>query len=101
MKNQNTQLTVRDEPAIRAKNTRWNQIADECRNDQGQWRRINKSFPKKQIVQQLSSNIRSSHRRKKPLHGFNPTEKWEATWAESDKTQGVFHVWIRYVGPSK
>lgn len=91
-----SKLTVKEEPPVgRNRSKVWAAIAEECRNESGEWRRINRSYTKAH-AQQLASNIRSSHRRSKRLAGFKAGERWESTWAETKS--GQFAIWIRHIG---
>lgn len=92
-------IIIKDEPPAKAiRQSRWSTIADTCRQSPGEWHRVAKPFTKKHMVLQVSSNIRSTHRRKKTIHGFNSNERWETSWAPSDKNDGTFLMWIRFVG---
>lgn len=95
----NPKFIVKEEPPARSRRpTRWSAIAEECRATPGEWYRVAKPFRNKNVVLQVSSNIRSTHRRSKRVHGFNANERWESSWAPSEKNDGTFHIWLRFVG---
>lgn len=77
----------------------WEELFDECRKYENEWRRT--MIPmKKSTAMQLASDIRNAHRRdiaKSRLRGLNKNERWDAAWGEEE---GQYWIWLRFLGTS-
>jgi hypothetical protein len=81
--------------------SRWAQLFEECREHNGEWRRLIEPL-RKTTAAQIASDIRNAHHRdldKTRLRGFEPGDHWEAVWghAPDDANPGNYYVWLRYV----
>lgn len=78
----------------------WEQLFDECRAYEGEWRRTKNSM-KRSTAAQLSSDIRNAWKRdfqKSRLKGLGRDEKWDSAWGEVDEGSGEYYLWIKYLG---
>lgn len=98
-------LTISSSPPSKQdaqKRSRWAELFEECREHQGEWRRIIEPL-RKTTAAQIASDIRNSHSRdltKSRLRGFEPGDHWEAVWGQEDDDadKDNYYIWLRYVG---
>lgn len=92
--------SVRSEPPAKRQTPRfakWHALFEECRADQGEWRKADAPLSKSTAMQ-FASDLRNAHRRstsKARLSGLRPDERWDAQWGEAD---GQYFIWLRYLG---
>ncbi len=77
----------------------WEELFNECRKNQGQWRRTLKPMTKA-TASQLASDIRNAYKRdvavKARLKGLKRHEIWDAAWGEAE--DGKIYMWIKFDG---
>jgi hypothetical protein len=84
------------------KRSRWARLFDECREHQGEWRRIIDPL-RKTTAAQIASDIRNAHTRdldKTRLRGFEEGDHWEAVWGHDpeDDNPDNFYIWLKFLG---
>lgn len=76
----------------------WEELFEECRAHNGEWRRT-KNAMRKSSASQLASDIRNAWKReftKSRLKGLRKNEIWDAAWGEIE--DGQYYLWIKYDG---
>lgn len=104
----NERYTLADTPPVAGearRRSRWADMFQECREHQGEWRRIREPL-KRSTAAQIASDIRNAEHRdlsKVRMKGFLEGDRWEAVWANApdDPDKDNYYIWLRYLGSGR